>query len=696
VRVKYIRNGFKSTFQLKTLSIGYHVFSAYGGIMNLQKNNDLTRPEILAPAGNRLSFLSAIAAGADAVYCGLKQFSARMAAPNFTFEELAALTRLAHARGIKVYVAFNTLVKPEELDKAQAFLHRLKYEIDPDALIVQDLSLLVLAQKAGFKKELHLSTLANVSFPEALDLVRKDLSVDRVVLPRELNIDEIKLMAEACPDGLGLEVFIHGALCYGVSGRCYWSSYFGGKSGLRGRCVQPCRRRYRGERGDKRYFSCQDLSLDVLVKVLLSIPQIRTWKIEGRKKGPHYVYYTVSAYKMLRDEGRDPKKKRAALGLLDMALGRVSTHYGFLPQRPQNPINVSAQTGSGLLLGHVRGSKHQLYLAPREALMTGDVLRIGYEDDAWHVVRRIKQSVPARGRYHLKALSRDRRVKGAPVFLVDRQESHLRSMITELEKELVIGEPLKRHIEQPAVSLKKTSRPGSPKASIVNMRVNRSPVFKRNSGETGLWLSSESMAACPKNHVKKTWWWLPPVLWPGQAGMLREQVTQATRLGAGRFVLNMPWQSVLFGNRSRLTLWAGPFCNIANGFAVKSMKRLGFSGAIVSPELGKKDYLALPKQSILPLGIVLSANWPLCISRTLAEHFKERVPFTSPKGETSWVEKYGEDFWLFPNWKIDLQKKRELLAAAGYTVFVHLSEPVPKKVRIKQRPGLWNWKLGLR
>ncbi len=692
-----IRNIFITTpIEAQPVTSDSYGLLVYGGIMSFQKNNTSTKPEILAPAGNRASFLSAIAAGADAVYCGLKQFSARMAAPNFTFEELAALTRLAHARGIKVYVAFNTLVKPEELDRAEAFLHRLKYDVNPDALIVQDLSLPVLARKTGFKKELHLSTLTNVSFPEALNLVRHNLSVDRVVLPRELNIDEIKRMAEACPDGLGLEVFIHGALCYGVSGRCYWSSYFGGRSGLRGRCVQPCRRRYRGEHGNERYFSCQDLSLDVLVKVLLSIPQIRTWKIEGRKKGPHYVYYTVTAYKMLRDEGSDPKKKRAALGLLDMALGRVSTHYGFLPQRPQNPIDISAQTGSGLLLGHVQGSKHQRYLVPREALMTGDALRIGYEDDPWHVVRRMKQFVPARGRYHLKALSRDRRIKGAPVFLVDRQEGHLRDMILQLEKELVIGEPLKRHTERITTPLEKTHRPINPKASAVDMRVNRSSVSKSNSGETGFWLSPESVAACQKNLVKKIWWWLPPVLWPGQARALHELVDLAVRLGAGRFVLNMPWQSVLFESRSRLTLWAGPFCNITNGFAVESLKRLGFSGAIVSPELGKKDYPALPGQSILPLGIVLSANWPLCISRTLSEQFKEGAPFISPKGETAWVAKYGEDFWLFPNWKVDLRKKRELLTAAGYTVFVHLSEPVPETVSIKQRPGLWNWKLGMK
>ena len=664
--------------------------------MNSQKNNHVTKPEILAPAGNRASFLAAIAAGADAVYCGLKQFSARMAATNFTFEELAALTRLAHTRGIKVYVAFNTLVKPDELDRAETFLRRLKQDVDPDALIIQDLALLALARKTGFKKELHLSTLANVSFPEALGLVRQDLSAHRVVLPRELNIDEIKLMAEACPDGLGLEVFIHGALCYGISGRCYWSSFFGGKSGLRGRCVQPCRRRYRGEQGDERYFSCQDLSLDVLVKVLLTLPQIRTWKIEGRKKGPHYVYYTVTAYKMLRDEGSDPKKKRAALDLLAMALGRVSTHYGFLPQRPQNPVNISAQTGSGLLLGHVQGPKHDAYLVPREAILTGDVLRIGYEDDAWHVVRRMKQSVPARGRYHLKTFSRDRRIKGAPVFLVDRQEGHLRDMIGQLEKELVIGEPLANFTERTGKTREKTYAAVSPNASVVDMHVSRQPDLKSRSEETGVWLSPESLAACPKDLFKTTWWWLPPVVWPGQVGALQEVVDQAGRLGAVRFVLNMPWQAVLFQSQSRVILWAGPFCNIANGLAVASLKRLGFAGAIVSPELGKKDYMTLPVQSVLPLGIVLSANWPLCISRTLSEQFREGSPFNSPKGETAWAVKYDENFWLFPNWKIDLVKKRDLLIQAGYTVFVHLSEPVPGAVSIKQRPGLWNWDLGLK
>jgi putative protease len=258
------------------------------------------KPAIMAPAGSRASFLAAVAAGADAIYCGTKLFSARMQAQNFSPQELKPLVDLAHDRGIRVFVTLNTLLKPDDLDTAGKLIQTLTSDVQPDGLIIQDLAVLSLVRQTGFRGEIKLSTLANVSFGQALALAAKTLRVDRVVLPRELNIDEIKAVAQVCPPGLGLEVFIHGALCYAVSGRCYWSSYLGGKSGLRGRCVQPCRRVFDQSSDHQRFFSCQDLSLDVLVKVLLSIPQVQAWKIEGRKKGPHYVYYTVQAYRLLR------------------------------------------------------------------------------------------------------------------------------------------------------------------------------------------------------------------------------------------------------------------------------------------------------------------------------------------------------------------------------------------------------------
>ena len=290
------------------------------------------KPEILAPAGDVQSFLAAMAAGADAVYLGLKHFSARMQADNFGSTELSRMVELANANDRRIYVAFNTLVKPEDVPAAGRLLARLARDVNPHGLIVQDPGVLDLARQAGYTGGLFLSTLANVTHPEALKAAR-DMGATRVILPRELSIDEIRQIAAACPEDLELEMFIHGALCWCVSGRCYWSSYMGGKSGLRGRCVQPCRRMYtqRGHAG--RFFSCLDLSLDVLARTVADIPRLSCWKIEGRKKGPHYVYHVVAAYKMLRDNPDDPQARKDAGRILEMALGRPSTRARFLPHR---------------------------------------------------------------------------------------------------------------------------------------------------------------------------------------------------------------------------------------------------------------------------------------------------------------------------------------------------------------------------
>ena len=376
------------------------------------------RPEILAPAGDAQCFTAALAAGADAVYLGLKHFSARMQAENFGLTDLSRLTDLAHEEQARVYVAMNVLVKPQETAAAYRLIHRLARQVRPDGIIVQDLAMLDLARQAGFEGEINLSTLANITHPQGLQTA-KDLGASRVILPRELSIDEIRAMGEACPEGLDLECFVHGALCYCVSGRCYWSSYMGGKSGLRGRCVQPCRRVYRqggaaaaamakqaeqqareqgrngrdggrdmrrprpqrsnpGKGRDGRFFSCLDLSLDVLAKTLLHIPHLVSWKIEGRKKGPHYVYHVVTAYRMLRDNPGDPQARKDAEAILEMALGRPGSRARFLPHKDNLiPTDPSGQTSSGLLAGKINVTPEgQVLLKPHFELLPQDYLRV--------------------------------------------------------------------------------------------------------------------------------------------------------------------------------------------------------------------------------------------------------------------------------------------------------------------------------
>lgn len=654
------------------------------------------KPRILAPAGDRQSFLAAVAAGADAVYCGLKRFSARMEADNFSMDELSRLNALARQHHVQVHVAFNTLIKPHETDRAYRQLYKLTRYVNPHAIIVQDPGIISLARQAGYTGGIHLSTLANCTFSEGL-YAAADLGIRQVVLPRELNVDEIRRLSDGRPDGLDLEVFIHGALCYGISGRCYWSSWLGGRSSLRGRCVQPCRRIYRQDHTQpRRFFSCRDLSADVLVKVLKTIPGVTTWKIEGRKKSPHYVFYLVTGYRMLRDQGHDPGARKTALSFIEYAMGRPSSHYNLLPQRPQNPLEAGTETGSGLFIGRVKPADHPC-VVPREPLLKDDLLRIGYEEDPGHFTQRVTRPVPRNGRLVLTPRHGRRPPRKTPVFIVDRREPEITTLISDLEQEL-------ERYRSPGIA-PAPARPGpekchgNPPQGRVHLpgehHLFRSRPRGRIQGTVGRWLTPDIFAEMGRNRVKRTWWWLPPVIWPDQAEKLQAAVDQALTGGARFFMLNMTWQIRLFKQPETLNLWAGPFCNVANTPHLDLLAAWGFSGCVVSPELNREDFLALPASSPLPLAVVVSGLWPLAVSRTVADDLKINHPFYSPRREPAWATTIGENTWVFPGWPMDITTHQDLLASAGYTGFIHIHEPVPQQVTLKQRPGNWNWHLSL-
>lgn len=613
-----------------------------------------------------------------------------MEAKNFNGPELSRLVALAHEKKVAVYVAINSLIKASEVNDAAQLIWQLMGRNQPDALIVQDLAMIDIVKSVGYTGEIHLSTLANVTFPAALQIAASINGVRRVVLPRELSIDEIKMMAQACPPNVTLEAFIHGALCYAVSGRCYWSSYMGGKSGLRGRCVQPCRRVYRQEKVKQRYYSCQDLSLDTLIKVLKEVPQIKTWKIEGRKKSPHYVYYTVQAYRMLRDEWGDPSAKKAALALLEMALGRKGTHYNFLPQRPRNPLEQGRDTGSGFQLGTMKGSPSRPFFSPRIGILVGDTLRIGYEDQPWHTIVRIKKSIPRNGQFYVNTGKGKAPRKGTPVFLTDRREPALSEYISSLAAAL-------NDVELPSdrpfhVSVSKAPAPINKRGGkTAALCVFRSLPKKLPAQTNGMWLSEKNLKFIENKTFQNLWVWLPPVIWPDREAIVCSQVKKASACGITHFVLNAPWQTAFFENAKSMTLWAGPFCNIANPGAIVVLKQMGFNGVFISPELGRDDVLLMPEFSALPLGIVVGGNWPLCISRIAPETLIPDAPFQSPKGEMAWLSRYEDGNWVFPNWSIDLSAEIAGLQKAGYRMLVTLREPVPAQVPMKDRPGLWNW-----
>ena len=660
------------------------------------------RPDILAPAGDMRSALAALAAGADALYLGLKHFSARMQAENFSTSAVARLADLAHSEGRRVYVAMNALVKPSEPDHVLRLIRRLVLDAAPDALILQDLAVIDLARQAGFRGELHLSTLANVTHPEALRAALR-MGASRVILPRELSLEETRSMDALCPEGLDLEIFVHGALCHCVSGRCWWSSYLGGKSGLRGRCVQPCRRVYKQKDREGRFFASQDLSLDALARLLLALPRLRAWKIEGRKKGPHYVYYVTSAYRLLRDAPQDRDAAREAREMLGMALGRPGERSFFLRKPAGDPVSPAAgktvRTGSGLFIGPIgRAEAGKYAFRPRAALLPRDLLRIGHEDEPWHCTLAVPSRIPRGEPFSLRLPRGKYPQPDTPVFLIDRQSPQLLALLAKWRKDPArpSGSGREEDVTALRAALPVPARPARTRpldlclqASLPHGREGRA----QPGAILGLWLSPKAVREVSRTLYSRVSWWLPPVIWPEEEDLWASLVARICRDGARQAVCNAPWQTVLFPDSADLLLTAGPFCNIANAPALEVLRRAGFSRAVVSPELGGDELLALPAQSPLPLGIVVSGFWPVGITRRAPYPLKPREPFTSPRGEGFWLRRYGPHTWIYPAWPLDITARRAELERAGYVLFISMPDHPPGAG--SSRPGEFNWHTGL-
>lgn len=286
--------------------------------------------ELLAPAGSFETARAAFAAGADAVYLGLDAFSARAEAVNFSTDELRQLLAYARASGgKKVYVTFNTLVNDDELSSAVEKLAILD-ELRPDGLIVQDLGIARLARQHFPSLALHASTQLVAHNLEGV-LALKELGFVRVVLARELSLEEIQSIAKRC--GIEIEVFVHGALCYSISGLCLFSAMEKDRSGNRGRCAYCCRLAYTDAAGNKSLpFSMRDLRLDDRLSALRAAG-VASLKIEGRMKSALYVASVTKRYRELLD-GTPSTVSRADL---ETVFSRRTTGL-YIDGEPDGPV----------------------------------------------------------------------------------------------------------------------------------------------------------------------------------------------------------------------------------------------------------------------------------------------------------------------------------------------------------------------
>ena len=256
--------------------------------------------ELLAPAGSFPSLIAAVNAGANSIYFGLNEFSMRASAKNFSLSNLPKINEICKQKKVKKYLTLNTIIYDDELVKIEKIIKKAKPFID--AIICWDLSVIQLCKK--YKIPFHISTQASVANKKAA-LFYKKLGAERIVLARELNIQQIKEIASI----IDVECFIHGAMCVSISGRCFTSQFLFNKSANRGECLQPCRRAYtiKDEDGNElklennTVMSAKDLcSLDFIEE--LKKAGIKAFKIEGRNREPEYVDTVVRIYRKALDK----------------------------------------------------------------------------------------------------------------------------------------------------------------------------------------------------------------------------------------------------------------------------------------------------------------------------------------------------------------------------------------------------------
>jgi len=274
------------------------------------------RPEILSPAGNFEKMKAAILYGADAVYLAGERFGMRAAADNFTTEALCEAVKYAHERGVKVYLTLNTMPREYEYPDLREYLTALS-DIPIDAVIVADVGVLFLVKELLAQTDIHISTQANAASAAAC-IAWQRLGASRVVLARELTLEEIRAIRRAVPDELELECFVHGSMCISYSGRCLLSGHIMGRDANRGMCAQPCRWNYTlkteiaEEKRPDTVLPLEEINGETFMMAsrdtctIEHIPElveagIDSFKIEGRMKSAYYTAVVTNTYKMALD-----------------------------------------------------------------------------------------------------------------------------------------------------------------------------------------------------------------------------------------------------------------------------------------------------------------------------------------------------------------------------------------------------------
>ncbi len=627
--------------------------------MNTQ--GDQKTPELLAPAGNIESFMAALRFGADAVYLGLKQFSARASAENFTLDELALLIPYAHKRGVSVYVALNSLVTATEVPQLLNLLQSLS-DLKADALITQDPGVFALRRKHFPHVPLHGSTLMAVHNSAGVGQLAR-MGAARAVLARESTLREI---GEICARSeIPIEVFVHGALCYSYSGMCLASSFRGGHSGLQGHCVQPCRLRFRQGNREGFFLSCNDFC------ALSFIPQLKRMgvaavKIEGRMKSGDAVGSLVNAYRMVLDASDN--EVESAIARAQELVAQVPSRRltsGFLSEHPGVEILSPHRSGStGVWVGTVRRIEgDRLVVGVRRELSAGDRLRPesseGREKKAFTVkeIHSGNGMIIERGRTGETILLplREEVSPGDRLFKVGNRAALKTGSWNEVRKEVGRGLSYRKAFRSSQGSNVEIPHQrdtlGNPRGEErLYLKVSRvADVFealKSNVHMVLLTATRNNLEQMVKRRLSRTLmkrlgWSLPPVLFQREAEYTRAAVKWYVEKGYRSWEVNNWGHLDFFAEQGAKKLIGGWRLNVRNHEAVEQLAESGCDRVALSLEITERELEFLAAQPFRSMPIVTVHAWPPVFISRLIPELREDKPFITPRKESYLYRKKG-------------------------------------------------------
>ncbi len=614
------------------------------------------KPEILAPVQDEEALAAAVGAGADSVYLGLQEMTARQRGRNFTLPALAQACAWCRSRDVKVYVALNTVVKQHELPRLCKFLASVNAQ-GADGVIVQDLGVATLVHEHFPKLMLHASTQCAVHSLEGVKEAAR-LGFDRVILARELTASEVQEIAADSP--IELEIFVHGSYCFSFSGLCLTSSFLGGFSGNRGWCTQACRRPYFTQgRKSALLFSMADFSMANNGELLRSLP-VSAWKIEGRMKYPEYVSATVRAYRMIRDGGSEKDAKAI--------LKEVKTRPfsdGYLGMAGMNELTRPETSGyTGTFAGKIRrAARETMELVLQTGIEVGQKLRVQDASGSKGKGVRVKWIETVKGRKLRRAGRGDSVRINAPlnvgagdmVFRVEQKRGRppkfsvtvkpWQGRASRAEKKLLEAVARAPQLPEAPAAMKTELTLETDDVSLARSAPN--DVHKVVLFLTGRMLHSLRPQLFRKKKKRCSFGVsIPPVVLPGRRDLMRDALKQLIDAGVDFFEVNNAghWDLLPAG----ATVQAGPWLYVHNAPAADCLLRRGARSFVLPFESDMETARKLSEKGLAPvMEVVLYGFIPLFMSRAEVKVKKGGAGISDAHGDRFLLKRRDGLTWLY-------------------------------------------------